>query len=171
LNEVCVLCCCGPDALLRQEVDEFVVVTFSLFKNAAQILGCLLYILFGLQGDKVSSPLGGSFTHLSKLVGIAAATVRSIHPDVPGVVAQHKLMKLQIAVISVFTLPYRKLVSKYTRNSIDWQAELSDLTISISSHIRSVRSLQIEIPSLSTYTAACLELMRNGVRLTLTGAA
>jgi hypothetical protein len=69
--------------LLRQEVDEFVVVTFSLFKNAVQILGCLLYILFGLQGDKVSSPLGGSFTQLSKLVGIAAATVRSIHPNVP----------------------------------------------------------------------------------------
>jgi hypothetical protein len=77
------LCCFGPNALLRQEVDEFVVVTFSMFKNAVQILGCMLYILFGLSGEKVSSSVGGSFTHLSKLVGIAAATVRSIHPNVP----------------------------------------------------------------------------------------
>ncbi len=65
-------------------MDEFVVVTFSLFKNAMQILGCLLFILFGLSGKKLSSSGDGIFTHLSKLVGITVATVRSIHSNVPA---------------------------------------------------------------------------------------
>ena len=153
--------------MLRQEVDDFIVVAFTFLKNTVQIVGCLLYILLGLSGSKLSLT-NSEFTDVSKLVGMSVLSVRAPSPP-PSNLLPH-LMRPQIVAMTMITVPYRKLVSKFTRSSLNSQAEISDLTVSISSQIRSVRSLQIEAHSLKSYTAACVQLMGTGVRLAVVGA-
>ena len=153
--------------MLRQEVDDFIVVAFTFLKNTVQIVGCLLYILLGLSGTKLSLT-SSEFTDVSKLVGISVLAVRAPSPP-PTSLLPH-LIRPQIVAMTMITVPYRKLVSKFTRSSLNSQAEISDLTVSISSQIRSVRSLHIEAHSLKSYTAACVQLMGTGVRLAVVGA-
>ena len=153
--------------MLRQEVDDFIVVAFTFLKNTVQIVGCLLYILLGLSGTKLSLT-SSEFTDVSKLVGISVLAVRAASPP-PTSLLPH-LIRPQIVAMTMITVPYRKLVSKFTRSSLNSQAEISDLTVSISSQIRSVRSLHIEAHSLKSYTAACVQLMGTGVRLAVVGA-